>query len=200
MSRHSQFRTVQMLAHGLHQAGYTLAVLLLAFCCWLFKLPTLVTDALILVGTYLLSGNLMSWITQARQGTIQAYAVSDWDGEWDIGANDVVHYIDLGDGVTVQFICSDSLLSSCRECVERILRSIRSDRQGFKEKFMNFRTANMNKLPRYANSIFRLQIQSLKVLAQGQGKCVAVVRFAGKIGEMWACHYTGESFSDLIWL
>ena len=119
----------------------------------------------------------------------------------EIDADEVVQDIDLGarEGV-IRFIYSNNLAATHRESLEKIRESIVGDKEGFTRKFADFIADNMRKYPKYASFISGLKIQSIRIFrGKGKGQCVASVRFAGDVSDVWGAKYTGEAFSELIW-
>jgi hypothetical protein len=193
---------VQTRDHASRQGIYSAVALVLAAGSWILHAPPLLFGAFSVVGAYFLVGSLTNWVAHGRhKRAVQLGEASNVDGD-PIAADEVAQEIDLGiKGGVIRFICSNATLSSHRDCVEKIRRSILSDQQGFARKFAHFRVENAKKYPKYADFISTLQIQSLRIFPEkGKGQCIALIRFAGDVGEVWSTRYTGESFSELIWV
>jgi hypothetical protein len=196
---------VQTRDHALHQASYSAAAFVLVALCWGLHSSQFIVGALILVGVYFLCGASINWLAHMRHKlAIQAGRVGasvDVDIEL-TAADETVQEIDLGaNSKIIRFIYSNKIAESHGDCIKRIRESITSDKDAFAKRFADFRASTIKKYPKYANFLSELEIQVIRVLrANGTGQCLASVRFAGGVGEVWTAQYTGESFSELIWI
>ncbi len=188
--------------HALHQASYSATAFVLAAFCRALRAPQLIVGSLIVVGVYFLCGASRHWAAHMRhKKAIRLNTVSAGENDL-VEPDETAQEINLGANLgIIRFIYSNNIGVSHGDCIKRILESITSDPDGFAQRFANFRQDNINKYPKYANFLSELEIHAIRILrAKGHGRCVASIRFAGGVGDVWTVQYTGESFSELIWL
>lgn len=204
MSTTSQKRLIYLVQtrdHALYQGIYSAVSFVLGAGC-LHWSPFL-GYTLWVIAIYFFVGWLMNLLAYRRhKKAVQASESTAASVESDeIDVDEVVQDIDLGaqEGV-IRFIYSNNLAATHRESLEKIRESIVKDKEGFARKFADFVADNMRKYPKYASFISGLKIQSIRIFrAKGKGQCIASVRFAGDVGDVWGARYTGEAFSELIW-
>lgn len=187
---------------ALYQGIYSAVAFVLG--CGLFFWVSFFGYTLWVIAAAFLIGSLMNLLAYRRhKQAVQKSetALSSAENE-QIGIDEVVQDIDLGgkDGV-IRLIYASKLVATHRDCIEKIRQSIVGNKEEFSKKYSAFITDNNKKYPKYAKFISELKIQYLIVYrAKGKSQCIAQVHFVGDVGEVWATEYTGESFSELIWL
>ena len=193
---------VQTRDHAIHQGIYSAVIYLIGAISLALHAPIFIFYMFCVVGSYFLLGSAINTLAyiRKRKAKQQQEDMPISTNEDQIENDDIVQEIDLGNhGETIRLIYSNSVLASNKDCVEKVRSSIANDKERFVQRFAAFREENMKKYPKYAHFISELSIQSVRIF-RSKGKCIAYVRFVGEVGDVWSARYTGESFSELIWV
>ena len=184
---------------AIYQGVYGAIAAVLAAGCWALGAPFFASVFAVIGGVFLLKSGF-AWLTHLRQKKIVASGTADASSEEEsLDPDDLVETLDLGAaGGKIRLIYSRDVLESQRACIEKLRTSIAGDPEGFVRKFDQFRADNVQKYRKYSQFIATLQIRSLEVF-RGE-KCVATVYFTGSLSEVWRTEYTGEGFTELIWV